>query len=322
MRFASTANTTSSPRSSNSALLVLLLLTCSGCSSVPSRFLARALEESGQPIRRGEQLVQSPIRPAVGLSVLWAGHSTLLIQICDKVFITDPFFSNSVGLLSKRYTSLGIDPASITRLDYILISHLHFDHFSFGSLDELPRAATLIVPSGAMEYTPEFGFTATRFVRAWQPVEEDGVRITPVPVKHFGGRYGFDVTWSEQPTFTGYVIEYRGTVVFFAGDTGYDPELFREIGKRFSIDVALLPISPLEPREYMRPVHTDPADALQLFDDLGARLMIPIHYGTFFLGLEQSPTQARTQLEELIDERSLRDRVKILDIGEQVILKD
>ncbi len=303
-------------------LLSLSLMLFFGCNSLASRFLARAVEQAGEPIRPVERIVASPIRASVGLSVLWAGHATVVIQIHDKVIITDPVFTRTVGLLAKRSVAPGLDPSSLTRLDAILISHIHFDHFSYGSLDLLPRSARLFVPSGGIEYTPEFGFAETRPAKSWQPFEMDGLRITPVPVRHFGGRYGFDAGWNSEPTWTGYVIEYKGTTVFFGGDTGYDPVIFKEIGKRFHIDVALIPIAPVEPRDFMRNAHTDPAEALQLFDDLGARLMIPIHYATFFQGLEPTPAHAQHLLEHLLDQRGLHEWVKILGIGEQLIIKE
>ncbi|MCX6132874.1 MAG: MBL fold metallo-hydrolase [Ignavibacteriales bacterium] len=264
----------------------------------------------------------SPVRNSVGLSVLWVGHATVLIQIHDKVIITDPVFTNTIGLLAKRSIDPGIDSKSIPRLNAIVISHIHMDHFSYSSLDLLPKTARLFVPSGGISYTPEFGFRETVPLKPWQVFEDDGLRITAVAEKHFGGRYGFDAGWNEDPTWTGYVIEYKGTTVFFAGDTGFDPELFKEIGRRFHVDVALVPIAPVEPREFMSRVHVDPKEALQVFEDVGAKLMIPIHHDTFFQGLEPTAAYAKNLLEKLIAERGLRDRVKILEIGEQVILKE
>jgi L-ascorbate metabolism protein UlaG (beta-lactamase superfamily) len=293
----------------------------SGCSPLVSRFTARAVDQLGEPIRPVIHKVAVPLRSDVGFSILWVGHATVLIQIRDKVLITDPAFTKTVGLLAKRSVEPGIDPAAITRLNAILISHLHFDHFSYGSLDMLPKEATLIVPPGAGEYTPEFGFAITREAKTWEAIEEDSLRITPVPVQHFGGRYGFDVPWGPVRPYTGYVIEYKGITLFFAGDTGYNPDYFKEIGRRFHIDVALLPIAPVEPREFMKRVHTDPAEALQAFEDLGAKIMIPIHHDTFFQGLEPEVGYAKKLMQALIEERGLQDRVKLLTIGEQLVLK-
>ena len=102
-----------------------------------------------------------------------------------------------------------------------------------------------------------------------------------MPVDHVGYRYGVDDAWMTQ-SFTGYVVEYHGIKVYFGGDTAYDQKLFVEVGQRFpGIDLALLPIGPIEPRELMRRFHTDPGEALQAFIDLGAKRMVPIHYDTF-----------------------------------------
>jgi N-acyl-phosphatidylethanolamine-hydrolysing phospholipase D len=302
------------------SFVVPLFSFLTGCSPLVSRFTARAVDQLSEPIQPVLHKVAHPIRSDVGLSILWVGHATVLIQIHDKVIITDPVFTKTVGLLAKRSMEPGIDPEAITRLSVILISHLHFDHFSYGSLDMLPKQAALIVPPGGAEYTPAFGFSSTREAKTWETIEEDGLRITPVPVQHFGGRYGFDVLWGPPRPWTGYVIEYEGTTVFFAGDTGYNPEFFKAIGRRFHIDVALLPIAPVEPRDFMKRVHTDPAEALLAFEDLGAKIMIPIHHDTFFQGLEPEMGYAKKLMQALIEERGLQDSVKLLAIGEQIVL--
>jgi len=108
--------------------------------------------------------------------------------------------------------------------------------------------------------------------------------------------------------------------VFFGGDTGYHPELFKEIGRRFRIDLAILPIGPIEPRDFMERYHVDPAQALQVFQDLGARLMLPMHHRTLVQGFDPSPTYAIEQLLALADTAGITERILFLDIGEQEIL--
>jgi len=305
------------------ACFSLFILHCSlittGCNSFWNRFVAKSFEQLPISPDTLAAKIEHPVFPQVGLSVLWIGHATCLIQIGDKVFITDPIFTNIAGMISKRRIEPGILPSSIDRLDYILISHIHFDHLSYGSLSLMPKTATILLPSGGREYTPEFGFSEYREMNAWTTFEADGVRITSVPVKHFDGRYGFDVAWLDHHTYTGYVIEYQGKTVFFAGDTGYDPEMFREIGRKFAIDIALIPIAPIEPHDFMKRVHTDPREALQIFEDVGAKFMIPIHHRTFVQGLDSSLTFAQDQLKRLVSERHIEDRVMILGIGEQRI---
>ena len=228
---------------------LLFTLAAGGCSSFVTRFIAKSLTDlPGTPDTVASRIAH-PIFQNVGLSVLWVGHATCLIQIGDKVFLTDPIFTETAGMISKRRIEPGILPSSIDKLDYVLISHIHFDHLNYSSLSMLPKSAVMLLPNGGAEYTPELGFSEYHEMKPWTSVEADGVRITAVPVKHFNGRYGFDGAWVHGNTFTGYVIEYEGKTVFFAGDTGYDPDKFIEIGKKFKIDVACIPIAPVEPHD-------------------------------------------------------------------------
>jgi N-acyl-phosphatidylethanolamine-hydrolysing phospholipase D len=295
-------------------------LITTGCSSFFTRFIAKSFEDLPSSPDTVAAKIAHPIFQNVGLSVLWVGHATCLIQIGDKIFLTDPIFTETAGMISKRRIEAGILTSSIDKLDYILISHIHFDHLSYGSLSMLPKSAVMLMPTGSAKYTPEFGFSDYREMNPWTTFEADGVRITAVPVKHFNGRYGFDAAWSDYNTFTGYVVEYKDKTVFFAGDTGYDPEKFKEIGRKFAIDVALIPIAPIEPHDFMRRVHADPEEALQIFADVHAKIMIPIHHRTFVQGLDSSLTTAQNRLKQLITERHLEDRVLILNVGEQRIL--
>jgi L-ascorbate metabolism protein UlaG (beta-lactamase superfamily) len=166
-------------------------------------------------------------------------------------------------------------------VDAVLISHLHFDHLSLGSLAMIEgKVRMLLMPPRGVSYLTDFSFPALELAR-WQPWEKDGLRVTAVPVEHVGFRYGLDDAWMPD-SFTGYVIEYHGLKVYFGGDTAYDTRAFAETGARFpNLDLALLPIAPIEPRDFMRRTHMDPREALQAFFDLGARRMVPIHYGTF-----------------------------------------
>lgn len=114
------------------------------------------------------------------------------------------------------------------------------------------------------------------------------------------------------------VIEYRGQSVHFGGDTGYDPELFRETRRRFPRqDVAILPIAPIEPRDFMSKHHIDPEEAVATFLDLGARWMVPVHFDTF-VNSQDAFGSAPTRLREVLARRRIdSERVRLLEIGEQ-----
>jgi N-acyl-phosphatidylethanolamine-hydrolysing phospholipase D len=269
--------------------------------------------------RKVPDKIRRPYRADARLAVLWVGHATALLQIDDKLILTDPLFTDTVGMVSRRLVEPGLDPADLPRVDAVVISHVHFDHLSLGSLeaieDKIPLA---ILPQGALVYVPRFRFESMELPR-WSSWESGGLRITAVPVEHLPWRYGLDGEWMTT-SFTGYVIQYHGITVYFGGDTAYDPELFARTAARFpSIDLALLPIAPIEPREYMRAIHVDPAEAVQAFLDLRARWMVPIHYGTFVNSID-APTKAEEVLRQVMALRGVEDRVKILRIGEQRVL--
>jgi L-ascorbate metabolism protein UlaG (beta-lactamase superfamily) len=256
----------------------------------------------------------------VKLAVSWVGHATALIQIYDKIIITDPLFTNTIGMLVTRAVKPGLDPILLTKVDFTLISHMHFDHLSYGSLDMLPKNGTLVFPDGLAEYVPDFSFREVDELKPWDVIERDSVRITAVPVQHFSGRYSFDRDWQGEQGYTGYVIEYKGIAVFFAGDTGYNLELFKEIGRRFKIDLAIIPIAPSSGSGLGSQMHASPLGALAIFKDVGARYMMPIHFGTMLFGSTANPQGPLDQLRAAAADEGISNQIVGLEVGEQRIL--
>ncbi|HEX4354363.1 MAG TPA: MBL fold metallo-hydrolase, partial [Polyangiales bacterium] len=239
-------------------LFALASLLLSGC------FATRALSRNlnAPPEQKVEHKITDPKRSDARLAVLWIGHATVLIQIDDAFILTDPVFTHSVGELSPRLIEAGLDPANVPPLAAVLISHMHFDHLSFGSLDMIEdRTPIALVPPGVRANMPRYDFPIRELDR-WQAYEANGLRITAVPVQHVGGRYGLDQAF-EPRAFTGYVIEYHGLSVYFGGDTAFVPNTFRETARRFpNLALALLPICPDRPRNFMEHTHEDPKHAL------------------------------------------------------------
>ncbi len=258
-----------------------------------------------------------PVRADARLAVLWIGHATTLVQIDDKIILTDPVFTSTVGQLSKRAVEPGILARDVPRVDLVLISHMHVDHLSLGSLDMLQdRIHRLVVPEGGLTYVPDFRFEDLE-LPTWRAFEEDGLRVTAVPVRHVGFRYGADQAWMTR-SFTGYVVEYHGITVYYGGDTGYEPRNFEATAARFPhIDLALLPIAPIEPRGFMEKTHEDPGEALSAFALLRARWMVPIHFATFINSFD-ALGDAQQVLERTMRERGITaEQVRVLAIGEQ-----
>jgi len=298
----------------------VLLCVAVGCQSYVQRMVVGSLERIGEPVEPPPHLITTPMLPDAELAVGWVGHATVLIQIHDKLFLTDPLFTDYIGMLVKRYVGPGLDPSILPKLDFTLVSHIHFDHLSYGSLDQLPKGGALLVPRSVLPYTPDFGFKYVAGLEPWEVFEEDGVRITSVPVQHFSGRYGIDRKWMPNEGFTGYVIEYKGYAVFFGGDTGYNETYFKEIGRRFKIDVAILPIAPGSLRSVGGRVHVGPVGAIAIYRDVGAKYLLPMHNRTMMYRSDQDPMAAIEALRTAAAEQGILDRIVDLDIGEQRVL--
>lgn len=298
------------------AVVALSGLAVSGCRI--GGILTRNVEQTFQTERTLPSRITDARRPDAALSVLWVGHATVLIQIDDRFVLTDPVFTRFVGGLSRRLVEPGIAPEHLPKIDVAVISHMHFDHLSLGSLDMIEdRVGMLVVPDGGAAYVPGFSFPV-RQLPTWSSVEIDGLRVTSVPVQHVGWRYGLDAEWMH--AFSGYVVEYHGKSVYFGGDTALAPEKFRATRSMFpSLDLAILPISPIEPRDFMKRTHVDPHEALASFAALGAARMIPVHFETFINSIDD-PGEPRRLLARLVEEQGLVDRVLPLAIGEQRVV--
>ncbi|HEY2369240.1 MAG TPA: MBL fold metallo-hydrolase [Polyangiaceae bacterium] len=275
--------------------------------------LAGCVETIPPPHRLGR-----PERSDAHLAVSWIGHATMLVQIDDRFVLTDPVLVDTVGAgASRRKVGVPIDPRDLPPLDAVLISHMHFDHLSLDSLAKIEhRVRRAYMPEGGLVYLSDMPFDAVD-VRRWETMDDRGMQITAVPVKHVGGRYQLD-TWMH--AFTGWVVRYHGVTVYVAGDTAYAREDFRAARDRIGhIDLALLPIAPIHPRSIMESVHMDPDDAIAAFADLGADRMIPMHFDTFVDSTDK-PHEARDRLATLVAEKKLGDRVRILEIGQQTVV--
>ncbi|MEM1416046.1 MAG: MBL fold metallo-hydrolase [Myxococcota bacterium] len=304
------------------APLVLGLFAVLGsCAPFPQIFLRNAFQIPERAQVVGGRITE-PVRPGAELAVLWVGHATVLLQMGERQILTDPVFVHRVGQLSPRLVEPGLDPADLPPVDACLISHMHFDHLSLGSLDLIEeRVGHLFLPRGGLPYVPRRSHPVDT-LGPWEGMTVAGdVRVTAVPVDHEGYRYGLDASWMEGG-FTGYVVEHAGLTVYFGGDTAYDQALFQATRERFgSIDLALLPIGPIAPRDFMEKTHVDADEAVRAFLDLGAETMIPIHYGTFMHGLD-TPEGPLLALREAVARHGVEaSRVRALAIGEQVVLR-
>lgn len=257
-----------------------------------TRQLWRLVRESNAQPLQGE-FHRPPRLGASDTAITFIGHSSFLIQIADRAILIDPVFANRLILL-RRQRRPGIRVRDLPRIDAVLITHAHMDHLNRPSLraitSEMRRRnlppPVAVVPTGVEDVLRRLGFAHVLPLKWWQSFDlpnalPSRISITATPARHWGARLFSDT----HRGFGGYVIQATGSpTIYHSGDTAYFNG-FHEIGRRLRPEIALLPIGAYYPDSY-RSVHTSPEEALRGFLDLGASVMVPMHYNTFRLGRE------------------------------------
>ncbi|WP_138494778.1 MBL fold metallo-hydrolase [Paenibacillus pinistramenti] len=256
-------------------------------------------------------------------TLTWIGHSTFFIQYEGVNIVTDPVWAPRMGF-QRRLGSPGVPISDVPEVDLILISHSHYDHMHVSSIRRLYGPNTeLIVPSGLKRKMERKGFRRCREMSWWERLSVKGFELSFVPSQHWTRRTPFDTNSSH---WGGFVLEpgpnrkaAQPPVIYFAGDSGYFAG-FKEIGSRFNIDVALIPIGAYEPEWFMTPQHTTPEEGVQAFLDVQAKMMVPMHYGTFRLA-DDTAREALDRLEQDRLKRGLsEEQIRVVIHGETLRL--
>jgi L-ascorbate metabolism protein UlaG (beta-lactamase superfamily) len=180
----------------------------------------------------------------------------------------------------KRIKHPGIRLHDLPAIDLVLVTHAHFDHLDRKTLRGVAEDQPVVVPFEVGNLVHDLGFKSVHELHYWESFEHRAVKISLTPCHHWGARLLHD----SHRGFGGYIIEAGGRTIFHCGDTAYF-DGFKEIGGRYKIDLALLPIGAYDPPSG-REVHMNPEEAVQAFIDLKADKLIPMHYGTFRLSYE------------------------------------
>ena len=250
-------------------------------------------------------------------SLTWIGHSTLLVRMDGVTFLTDPVFSERASPVSfagpKRLVPPGVPLDELPPIDFVTLSHDHYDHTDLPSIAALARRGTRFIAGlGMGDLVRAAGGEAVEL--DWgESVQMGAVRVHCVPAQHFSGR---SIVGHNRRLWVGWVIEGPTHRFYHAGDTGYF-DGFRALRERFGrIDVAALPIGAYEPAAIMRFVHLDPEEAVRAALDLGARHTVAMHWGTFDL-TDEPPDEPPRRFRAAAEAANLGpDRAWVLAVGE------
>ncbi|WP_412472212.1 MBL fold metallo-hydrolase [Halobacteriovorax sp. RT-2-1] len=216
---------------------------------------------------------------------IWFGHSTILLNVDSKIVLIDPIFSGSsspVPLFVKRFAPPVLSLEELPEIDYIIISHDHYDHLDMTTMKFFAKKkdVKIITPLGVGSHLKRWGIDDSRITELdwWQDVDFEGIKFTATPAQHFSGR---DQAHENTTLWASWVVKTQNNNLYFSGDTGYDIH-FKEIGARLGpFDVAFMESGQYNPDWFA--VHLLPEEWPKAYADINAKYYFPIHWGAFSL---------------------------------------
>lgn len=218
---------------------------------------------------------------------VWFGHSSYFMQADGKTILVDPVLSGSASPIRFTTTSYkGSDvytPADIPAIDYLFITHDHWDHMDHTTLLKLkPKVKTIITGLGTAAHLEHWGFDLNTIIeKDWNETIQldNGFIVNTTPGRHFSGR-GLKRNLALWMSF---VLTTPTMKIFIGGDSGYDTH-FKTIGNAYGpFDVAILECGQYNP--YWKYIHMMPEEVVQAGIDLQTKKLLPVHWAKFSLSL-------------------------------------
>lgn len=258
--------------------------------------------------------------PAGETAITWFGHSSYLVQDRGLNILVDPVFSNRASPVPFTVQAFqGSNVYSVKDLpdiDILVITHNHYDHLDARTIRRLRHRVKAVYTSlGVGKTLAHYGMPAQLITEMdwWERKEiTPGTSLTATPARHFSGR---GLLRRDSSLWSSFVYENHGRKIYIGGDSGYGPH-FKEIGEKYGpFDIAIL-----ESGQYNAQwpnIHMNPEEAVQAGADLGAKVIMPVHWGKFALAFHpwnEPPARAV----KAAAEKGMR--ITLPRIGEQVIL--
>ncbi|WP_442950971.1 MBL fold metallo-hydrolase [Paenibacillus sp. GSMTC-2017] len=260
--------------------------------------------------------LQRPFHPRL----IWFGHSAALLQMDELTILIDPMFGNAPSPVpfigGKRFgRKLPMEPADFPHIDYVLISHDHYDHLDYNSIRALKtKVGHFIVPLGVGQHLRRWGVKPELITELnwWDEIELQGVKLACTPARHFSGRSMMD---RDHTLWCSWTIHGKDARIFFCGDSGYGPH-FKEIGERYGpFDLTMMECGQYD--EKWAAIHMLPEQTVLAHEDVRGDVLLPIHWGSFTLALHDWDDPAKRVTKEA-ERRGVRITTPL--IGESIAI--
>jgi N-acyl-phosphatidylethanolamine-hydrolysing phospholipase D len=253
-------------------------------------------------------------------TITWIGHQTAVIRLDGQVILIDPWFTKFAAPMAPlgpyRKMDPGISLKNLPQPNLVVVSHNHYDHMDIPTLEMLPNPEkiTVIVPLNVSQYIKHIPFKKVVELDWHESTEESNIKFTALPIVHFSRRGLFD---TNETLWAGFAIQgeqSKKKVFFFEGDYG---TIYRKIGDEYGpFDVALIASGAYEPRSMMIGAHCEPTTCVQAGIDVGARILVPLHWGTMVLGSENIYDTGKLFKKAAIKKGKENKDIWVLKIGE------
>ena len=240
----------------------------------------------GEPIAI-QQLTSNDLKNAPDLSLWRLGHSTLLIKLSGKYWLTDPVFAERASPVSfvgpKRFHAPPLARDDLPEIEAVILSHDHYDHLDRETVLAIePKVKHFLAPLGVGDRLVDWGIPSDKVQQHdwWQETQIGPVKLIATPAQHFSGR---SLTDRNSTLWASWVLITSEARLFFSGDSGYF-DGFKTIGDRFGpFDMTLLENGAYN--QAWSDIHMMPEETVQAHVDLRGKQLVPIHNGTFDLAL-------------------------------------